>query len=127
MPLITATSTRGRTLSPVCVKGHLAQVSGDCPRWAVGLLRGGSDFFGSEGIGERRTPRSGARCQQSATRSALPPRFARCHTSDLKARSFSAATRVRCVMGEPRRGPLALRRPGRPTGSLTRGGARIYG
>lgn len=120
MPLITATSTRGRTLSPVCVKGHLAQVSGDCPCWADGLLRGGSGFFGSEGSGERRTPRSGARCQQSALRPALPPRFARCHPSDLKARRFVCVARARCVTGEPRRGPLARSRPGLPTGSLIR-------
>ena len=122
MPLITATSTRGRTLSPVYVKGHLAQVSGDCPRWAVGLLRGGSGFFGSEGIGEQRTPQGGAHLLQSASRPVLPPRFARCHTSDLKARSFSRVARASCVMGEPRRGPLARSRPGLPTGSLIRSG-----
>ena len=120
MSLITTTPTRGSTLSPVCVKGHLAQVSGDCPRWAVGLLRGGSGFFGSEGFGLKRSPRSGARCRQSASRSALPPRFARCHTSHLKARSVEVVQVGSCVVGGLRRGPLARSRPGPPTGSLTR-------
>ena len=120
MSLITTTPTRGWTLSPVCVKGHLARVSGDCPRWAVGLLRGGSGFFGSEGIGVRRSPRSGARCRQSASRPALPPRFARCRTSRLAARSVGFVWVASCVTGGLRRGPLARSRPGPPTGSLTR-------
>ena len=122
MSLITTTSTRSWTPSPVCVKGHLAQVSGDCPRWAVGLLRGGSGFFGSEGIGVRRSPRGGARCQQSAARSALPPRFARCRTSHLAVRSLDVVQVGSCVTGGLRRGPLARSRPGPPTGSLTRKG-----
>lgn len=55
MPLITATPTNGWTRLPVCVTGHLVQVSGDCPRWTVqGLSRGGSGSLSSEGTGERK-------------------------------------------------------------------------
>ena len=52
MPLITATSTRRRTLSPVCVQGHPSRVSGDCPHRLSVPRRGGSGSFESEGIGD---------------------------------------------------------------------------
>ena len=90
MPLITATSTRGRTLSPVCVQGHPSRVSGDCPHRLSVPCRGGSGSFESEGIGDnnaaaRRRPHCrhapSARACLRASRSGRSFGFASAHQS----------------------------------------------